>query len=411
MKRILDNKSVRAFIFVLSVFIISRVGLYGMSYLGYNLFSKYTSFPSYSEIGEDSKNYIMNLPAGISGTHFPGIKDFIKFDSDFYIKIAKAGYDKYRMSESHPVADWPFFPLYPLLMYIFSLGELIDVAVVGYILSNVFGLMGTYFLYKIAQELTKDEQVSKKTVIYLLIYPASLYLSVVYTESLFLFLSTLSIYLLLKRKIGWSIFAASLSTVARVPGFVNLLAIAWVLLKDAGYNPLKIRLKHYIQMVLSLIPMLIFLTYMYFLTGDFLAPFHELPLNWGRTAAMPFLAFFAYPFVLGFIAPGGWDLSIAGFIMTAFVFIILFAYIKKVKDKSEPWLCIYSLLLILIPLSSASTSFTSMVRYYMVSFPLFIYMSVLSKKRTALDFAFTILFFTLNAIYTIGYINGYYFVV
>ena len=110
---LIKKASLNSFLFILFLFLISRGGIYITTYFGYNLFSHYDTSPQFFSEHGDSK---MVLPIFIKDSYKPVLNDYIKFDSPFYLRIAERGYDQYRMDEEHPPADWPFFPLYPLLM-------------------------------------------------------------------------------------------------------------------------------------------------------------------------------------------------------------------------------------------------------------------------------------------------------
>lgn len=407
----LKPNSVRNFTIVLCFFLISRIGIYTMTYFGYNLFPKYTERPQYTQ---DEKGYTrLQTPDFVYETHFPSVKDFIKFDSGFYLRIAERGYDTYRMDEPHPAADWPFFPLYPMLIRLVCFITPLGAATAAMLLSNIFGFLGIYLIYLIARSMTGEDETARSSILYMLIYPASIYLSMAYTESLFIFLSALSVYLYMNKKTGWSILAASLSTVTRIPGIANLFFIAFCMVREAKWNFRSIPLKRYVQFVLSGVPLLTFFTYMYFHTGDFLAVFHELSLNWGRSTSVPFLSYIGYFFYPSFVQPGGWDLGLASFLFTTFALAVYIRFFRS-RRWDKPYaleLAVYGLVLVLIPLSSASYTMTSVIRYYMASFPLFILMAMAAKEKRLLDFAFTTLFFSFNVIYTIAYINEYFFVV
>lgn len=406
-----STKKFRDITIILCFFLISRIGIYAVTYLGLNLFPSYTERAQYIE---DQKGYTrLKTPDFVYDTHFPSVKDFIKFDSGFYLKIAERGYDTYRMDEPHPATDWPFFPLYPLLIRLGCLLTPFSAGTVALALSNILGFFGIYMIYLIVRKITEDSEVAQHSIIYMLIYPASIYLSMIYTESLFIFLSALSIYLYMNKKTGWSILAASISTVARIPGIANLFFIAFCIVREHKWRFKDIPLKRYLQFVLSGIPLLVFFSYMYFLTGDFLAVFNELSLNWGRSSSVPFLSYIGYFFYPTFVQPGGWDLGLSSFLFTTFALVVYIRFFCK-KQWDKPYsleLAVYGLVLVLIPLSSASYTMTSVVRYYMASFPLFIFMATAAKGRKLLDFAFTILFLSFNVIYTIAFINEYFFVV
>ncbi len=185
---LIKKVSLNSFLFILFLFLISRGGIYITTYFGYNLFSHYDNPPQFfSEHGGSN----MVLPIFIKDSYKPVLNDYIKFDSPFYFRIAERGYDQYRMDEEHPPADWPFFPLYPLLMRGIHTVFNLNLPLIGFLLSNIFFLGALYVIFLITEEATGEKKVAEKTIMYLLLFPTSIYFSLVYTESLFLFLSSL----------------------------------------------------------------------------------------------------------------------------------------------------------------------------------------------------------------------------
>ena len=402
----IKKASLSTFLFVLFFFLISRVGIYITTYFGYNLFSHYDSPPQFSSQSEYPK---MVLPIFIKDTYRPVINDFIKFDSPFYLRIAERGYDQYRMEEEHPPTDWPFFPLYPFLMRSIHKIFNLNLPLIGLLLSNIFFLGALYVIFLITQEVTGQKKVAEKTIIYLLLFPTSIFFSLVYTESLFLFLSSLVFLFLLKKQYRWSLICASLGTITRVPGITLVGIVFFVLLKDSGFQLMKIRLQYWVGLLLSLLPFLSFLFYMYHLTGDFLAPFKENALNWQRTLSFPWEAYLNYFKTRYFIAIGGWDLTPVSFsFANFFLFMMVYSFLFL---KKHPELFIYIVLLTLISLCSMNTNLTSFLRYQSVVFPLFLCMGILGVKYSWLDFAFILFFLIFQVIYSIGFINNYFFVV
>jgi len=103
-----------------------------------------------------------------------------RWDTGFYVDIAEEGY-KYEGVQLPSVA---FFPLLPMLMRI--IGPLFgDVVVAGLLISNLALLLATILLYRLADQ-EWGEQVAERTIWYFSIFPASVFGSAVYTESLFL---------------------------------------------------------------------------------------------------------------------------------------------------------------------------------------------------------------------------------
>lgn len=416
----MDNSKLKknVVILIISLFILSRGIMLFEGYLGKNLFSSYTTPPKYQ-----TRDYViwksktMELPQMLRDTKFFNLDDFTKFDAGWYLKVAKNGYDKYKMSVKHPAANWVFFPLYPMMIKgVHMIFPSIDYRLIGIILSNIFFIIALIYLYKFCIEFMKFNRNSAiMALIFLLIYPTSLYFSIMYTESLFLLLSILTIYYTYKKNYFAAIIFAALSTATRVPGFINVFLVLMTMLYQ-GRKEFNLKLvgKIILYGVISGIPLFLYFMYLKGLTGDFLAAIHE-EFNWGRKTTLPLYAYFKYIFIPYFAAYGGWDNGLISFVMTTAVFgiylgVFIYDYIKKHVDVQEGIFFVYGLLLLLMPYATA-TSMTSIVRYMMVSIPVFIYLARYAEKNKVINFLYTSLFFGLSTIYVIAFINNYFFVV
>lgn len=403
---------------ILLLLVISRAVLLFTGFVGNNLFSTYTEEPVYERLQPGAmSDYAMKLPYDLFDTRWPEMKDFVKFDSFAYLNIAMKGYDDYRMDEPHPPANWVFFPLYPILLsmldQIIGLIESVDPALLGSILSNVLLFAAMLYLYALARQYGFDEQKARLVLILMLIYPTSIFYSLPYTESLFLLLSAASIYYASDKRYALAFLAASLSTVARVPGFINLFFVVGTVVLDIGFTFSKRYIRYAIYALLSLLPMSAYLLYMRWLTGDLLAPFHE-QVSWYRLTAFPFenyVNYFKKPY---FMAPGGWDNGFLAFIMSTAVFLVFLTFLfvhgkRMLREPKQLLLWVYGALLIVIPFSSQPWFLASVIRYMMVSIPFFLYLVQLTDKRENVLFAYQLVFIAINMITTIGFFNDYYF--
>lgn len=403
---------------ILSIFllvIISRVVLLFTGYVGLNLFSSYTE-PSRYEAGYFD-DQTMKLPVSLHDTQWFKMKDFAKFDSYAYLNIATQGYDKHKIDEPHPPANWVFFPLYPILLAgvdkLINFVGTVDPTITGSILSNLLLFLALLYLYGICLQHQLDENQARTAVIFMLLYPTSLFYSLPYTESLFLLLSAAAIYYATDKKYALAFLAAALSTVARVPGFINLFFVVGTIVLNEGFTFSKRYLRYGLYAVLSLVPMGMYLLYMKWLTGDYLAPFHEQSL-WYRFSAIPFenyVHYFTKPY---FMAPGGWDNGLLAFVMSTAVFIIYITYLAVkwktfIREPKQLLFWVYGALLIVIPFSSQPWYLASVVRYMMVCIPFFIYLVKLTSNRENVRFAYLLLFGAILIITTIGFFNQYYF--
>jgi Gpi18-like mannosyltransferase len=116
------------------------------------------------------------------------------WDADKFTRIAQYGYQI--------IYNTAFFPLFPLLIrcIAFLFGNNGYIAI-GMVLSNLALLGALFVLYQIAADALGD-QVGRRTLLYLCIFPTAFFLFTTYNESLFLFLTTSS-FLAMRRQKWW----------------------------------------------------------------------------------------------------------------------------------------------------------------------------------------------------------------
>ena len=97
------------------------------------------------------------------------------FDGEHYLSIARWGYGQ---------GEYPFFPLYPLLIKLFTGlfgSELINFGLSGLLISNPSFLIGLWGFYKLAR-LDYSPQIFRKSLFLIFLFPMSLYFAGVYSE-------------------------------------------------------------------------------------------------------------------------------------------------------------------------------------------------------------------------------------
>ncbi|HHP50969.1 MAG TPA: hypothetical protein ENM97_03720 [Moorella mulderi] len=398
--------------------VINRGLMFFTAFLGKNLFCKYIGLPSYRE--EELWGRLcprLVLPESLRETSPITLEDLHKFDSCWYWGIIQRGYDRYRMSEEHPAANWVFLPFYPLCVKALSaLFPFLDGRLVGIIFSNGCFYLALIFLYLFIRE-WRQEEGGLKALWLLMLYPASLYFSLLYTESLFLLLSVLTFYCTLRGRYFPALIFASLSSITRIPGFLNIafMLIFMIYQERQNLGP-RLWARAIVYGFLAGLPLLAYCLYLKSITGDFWAVFHE-ELNWGRTTTFPLLTYILYLKDPYFLSPhGGWDNGPISFIMTTAVFGgYLGGFFRKTKLKKlnggEAILFAYGLSSLLLSHATAGSDMTSMVRYMMSAWPVFLYLEDLVRNNPPLEFFYLSLFWGLNVIYVIAFINNYFFVV
>ena len=116
---------------------------------------------------------------------------FYKWDSLWFMSIVQNGYQFIEGRQSNIA----FFPLYPLIVKIFTFytSNPTIILAVGFLLSNLFTFLSCIYLYKIIR-LEYADSVAFKAVLLLLLFPVSFFISIFYSEGLFLFLIIASFY-------------------------------------------------------------------------------------------------------------------------------------------------------------------------------------------------------------------------
>ncbi len=404
---------------VLVLFLASRLLIFGIGELAYNVFPKYNSPPRYRTVVASrntlspryKKTYEKVLLLPVYPTKFKvfAIDHWNKFDSYWYEDIAKNGYDKFDIRKKHPQANWNFFPLYPILLWIAS--RAFPMRASGMIMSNIFLYAALAILYRFVEK-RYSSNIAERTVFYTLIAPASFYFSVVYSESLFLFLIVLGFYLAYEKRFIWASIIAALAAITRIPGFLLWFVVAYKYLEARGIELRRLRLNDLkkldwkiASLALSPLPLLAFLYYMKALTGDFLAPIHEQQI-WGRTATFPLWPIIRFILAPYFTTASGWDLGISSFTVTLVALTSLIIGWKKV-DKA---MLAFALGLILLPLSSANIYFAGMVRYCLVIFPLYLIWAQWGEKSHIFSQMLTMYLLGASTFYLIAFMGNYRFV-
>lgn len=144
---------------------------------------------------------------------------FSTWDGAHYLKISVHGYQAGDMSCA-------FYPLWPF--FIRTYGWLFggDPFWTGLVFANVFSIVAILNLYKITT-LLQTERLGIRVITLCIAFPGAIFLSLIYTEPLFLALTT-SVFLLLLQKRFW--LAASLAfflPLTRPVGFLIIVPMAW----------------------------------------------------------------------------------------------------------------------------------------------------------------------------------------
>jgi hypothetical protein len=388
------NSWVKPFQTIIIMFLVSRVMLLVVGYFAAG------SFDSTSD--------------NIESVHY-GLDVWAQWDGGWYLSIAREGYYYRGMQEVSSIA---FFPLYPLLIK--SVAPLTGNSMVlaGLLVSYLCLLVACFFLYDLARHETGDEDAAQRAVLYLLIAPASLFFSAVYTESLFLLLSVAAFWATRQQRWGWAIFAAALATATRAVGVLLWCVVLWELIQRwwefASESRQKSRLawvfappsRFYLLIAACtcLIP-LVLMSFIVFSAVQFGDPnaFGKAQVAWGRTG------FFSPNIVyeIQMLLRTDWSHTPPN-VPSMINLIALVAGAVMIIPVCRRWGATYggyALMSWLIPVLSSPIGSQSLLRYITVVFPFFMVLGVWGKSRRV-DVCIIMVFALMLGLLTTIFVTG-----
>ena len=162
----------------------------------------------------------------------------VAWDAQWYLHIAEHGYHQQAIQPGGPVGhhDFAFFPGWPLLIWLVSLGGLLPMAGTAIALSNVLFVMAALAFYRVFAE-RFDERVALGAVLLLAFNPAAYVFSMGYSESLFVLL--LAVFFLFETRLPAPL-AAGFAMLTRVSGLAIGASQAVMLVIRRDARPIRI---------------------------------------------------------------------------------------------------------------------------------------------------------------------------
>lgn len=373
-------------VFIIKTFFIWLAGLFIILFFAFKFLPLQKDF-----LGGGLQNYISN----------PFFWAWGNFDGEHYVSIARDGY---RFGEH------AFFPAYPLLINVIGKllgGSLASFNFAGILISLISFFVGLFGFYKLLK-IDFSEKITKFAVIFLILFPTSFYFASVYTESLFFALAVWSF--VFAREGKWS-HAAILGIFLTATRFVGLIIFPALLIEWYLQNKEKKNLVDIFPPILLTIPVGL-LAYMYYLERaikNMFAFYKELS-GFGEQRSSHLITlpqvFYRYIFK---ILPNLNTSFFPVIFTTVFEFSIglIYLFISIVSlFKVRLSYSAFVVLGYLIP--TFSGSFSSLPRYVLVLFPVYILMAQFLTKRKALLVAFSLVSLILLAISLALFSRGYW---
>ncbi|XGV97499.1 MAG: mannosyltransferase family protein [Leptolyngbya sp. BL-A-14] len=170
---------------------------------------------------------IDSSPPGFVPGYIPhvGWELFSHWDSKWYRSIATDGYEYVNDGQQHSIA---FFPLFPLVARaVMALGLPFEIA--GTLVSNL-ALLGTLMILYVWVADSRGAYAAKWVAAVMVWCPSSLFGTVIYTEGLFLFVTTAALKAFDQHHYRWAAFWGALASATRIFGIgliPTFLFVAW----------------------------------------------------------------------------------------------------------------------------------------------------------------------------------------
>jgi hypothetical protein len=320
------------------------------------------------------------------------------WDAARYVAIAQFGYQT--------IYDYAFFPLLPMLAWPF--GHLTGNYLLPATLISNFALLGALFLlYQVAVE-TGGEQVGRRTLLYLCIFPTAFFFFAAYNESLFL-LFTIGAFIAMRRQIWWLAGVLGFLAALTRSGGV-LLVIPYLYELWHSRESVVALLQQFIKKVLpiALIPLgtLLYCIYCWKMTGNFIE-FAAVQVHWARHTSWPWYGIWLALYQLFWGQPFG-SFNEAHIILdlSATIGFIVLAFLGRrwLRPSYTLWIAVLMLYILISPATGQFDSLQSNQRFVLEMFPAFITLAMLGIKHPRLHQAIMLIFPALQATLSILFV-------
>ena len=327
---------------VLAPFVLTRILTAVVALAAVSLFSTPTTCP---DVCHPSTNPLLDAAT--------------RWDAKAYVDIAHDGYGAVPANNA-------YFPLYPLLIRVLATlfgGSTDAYLLAGVLISNLALLVALAYLAALVA-IDHDAAAGTRAALYLLVFPTSVFLAVVYPESLLIALSIGAVYH--ARRGEWLPAAVLGALAALTRPFIGAAVALPIAIEAYRRSGPRAAIATAAPAAVALVAWLVVL---WRVTGDPKAILTA-EANWGVGPSLPFEAFtdlfdpkvYGFPyFVLGF------TLFMGALVLFSWRFL-------------RPSLAAYATVVFLI--SVATGSLTSSPRYYLAVFPAFIVLALVARGWT-----------------------------
>ncbi len=307
-----------------------------------------------------------------NGPEFLFLAPFQRWDTNWYIQIAQAGYSVGSGNTNFP-------PLYPFLVGILGRLLLGQYMLASLIISNLSYVVSLVYLYRLTLR-HFNEKTARNALLALAVFPTGFFLASGYTESLYLALSLAAFYYAEDKKWYLASALAALSGITRIQGVILVLPLAYLYFQQKGFKWRKIG---WDGLALLLSPALfgLYMAWVYFILSDQNFGNHLLVI-WHIKFATPWESFFGG--LTGFFDPSHSRSLIYNVFdlicLTLFISLTIIWWQRKLPFHYLLY-CILSLTVYLTRQGTEDFFWMSMARYVTLLFPGFMLLGTLATPR------------------------------
>ncbi|HCR81189.1 MAG: hypothetical protein UY13_C0002G0296 [Candidatus Pacebacteria bacterium GW2011_GWB1_47_8] len=365
--------------------IVWRLALLGLGAVGDHFLPYNPSFPYARELLAK-----LNLPRWLYS--------WGSFDGVHYLGIAQNGYTNTAFIQA-------FFPVFPLLLRVFA-NPLLSGLVLNVLLIVCLALVWHQLVL-----LDQTQKQARWSLLALLLFPTSFFFGALYTETLFLLLVIGSLLMARRKQWQWAGSLAAVASGTRIIGIfllpTLLVELWWQRRPSSVQQFLTKNTREFKYIALSLLGLAVYMFYLWLTFADPLYFLHvQSEFGSGRQESLILFpqVIWRYVKILWTARPFDWKYFAYAqeFILSLGVLSGLLIWFKKIR----PSYLIFSLLAFFLP--TVTGTLTSMPRYVLMCFPIFLLLGELFAKKPLWRAFLLTASVILLIINTVLFIQGYW---
>lgn len=367
---------------ITGLFLLWRTGLFALSVLADRLLAYAPSFPYATTLLPS-----FGLPRAIYS--------FANFDGVHYLTIAREGYLTTNFIQA-------FFPLFPavILHGLHTLFPSLNLLIAGLVLANFFFLGFLLIGFRLIAS-TYSPRIAWRFIFAIFLFPWSIFLASVYTESLFLLLMISCFWFAHKKNWVWAAIMAALLSSTRIVGIMMVPAL-WIELWRSGNR----KWQDYLIVTGGSLGLLAYMSYLYLHFGDPLYFLHvQAAFGAGRSNGITL-----YPQVvyrgLKILLTTTKDLKYITYLAEFLAGTLGMLAIVWPWKKISPGITFFALTSAIIP--TISGSFLSMGRFLLPCLPIYLLIAFWASRHPRLGLVWYLVSAGLCALNALLFLQGYW---